>query len=208
MRPIQKAVVCGILAVVLEKPTGAQVSISTNESGKSRTYLLGSISMGADLPIVETSMFKCTPVLPLKKGDEIAAMTSVDGAWSVTSKPLQVGSKTVEYPVMATLKCSHGVHSVFLALMSLKSEIKAGQKTIADGYQIEAKRAVRVGDSISVLVIPQSPLFGIVAIEDTKESSKKGEAEPIFIAQKAEANPEDKAVLIEAWRLVREHVQN
>jgi hypothetical protein len=61
----------------------AQINISKDKSGKTRTFLAGQLSVARDITSVENKSFVCTVLVPLKKDDTIAAMTSEDQAWSI-----------------------------------------------------------------------------------------------------------------------------
>jgi hypothetical protein len=178
------------------------VSISTDKSGKTRTFLAGAISIRGDISALETKSFTCTPVYPLKKGDKVAAMVSDDQAWSPDTHLLQVGTNQVAYPIFAMVKSADGFHSVFPAILKAKTDIKAGETLRSDGYQIEAKRAVKAGDSIPVLFVGDS----LLSVEAATGAKNKGEAEPWFAAYKDDTKASDRAALVEAWRLENEHV--
>jgi hypothetical protein len=178
------------------------VSISTDKSGKTRTFLAGEISIRGDTSTIETKSFTCTPVYPLKKGDKVAAIISDDQAWSADSHSLLVGTNQVPYPILAMVKSADGFHSVFPAILKTKTDIKAGEMLRSDGYQIEAKRGVKAGESIPVLFIGDS-LLSVEAAEGTKN---KSEAKPWFTAYKDDTKASDRAALVEAWRLENEHV--
>ena len=169
------------------------ISMSSDSSGKTRTFLGGTISISGDIQTIETNSFTCTPVQPFKKGDKVAAMVSDDQAWSVDKMPLQVGTSQVQYPILAMVKCSGDFHIIFPAVLKAKIDIKAGGALKADGYQIEAKRAVKAGESISVLLIDDSLL-----------SVEASDAKPWFTAYKDDTKPSDRAALVEAWKVENE----
>ncbi len=178
------------------------VSISTDKSGKTRTFLAGAISIRGDISAIETKSFTYTPVYPLKKGDRVAAMVSDDQAWSADTHPLQVGTNQVAYPIFAMVKSADGFHSVFPAILKTKTDIKAGEMLRSDGYQIESKRAVRAGASIPVLCIGNS----LLSVETTEGAKDKSTAKPWLTAYKDDTTASDRAALVEAWRLENEHV--
>jgi hypothetical protein len=204
--PIPRLGVVTLVALAWSSGTFCQgipsVSISTDKSGKTTTFLAGEISIGGDIAAIETKSFTCTPVQPLKKGAKVAAMLSDDQAWSADTHTLQIGTNQVAYPILAMVKSSDGFHSLFPAVLKAKTDIKAGETLRSDGYQIEAKRAVKAGDSIPVLFIGDS----LLSVEAATGAKNKGEAEPWFAAYKDDTKASDHAALVEAWRLENEHV--
>jgi hypothetical protein len=195
-----------LVAMAWSRPAFCQgipsISMSTDKNGKTRTFLAGAISIRDDLSAIETKSFTCTPVYPLKKGDKVAAMISDDQAWSADTHSLLVGTNQVAYPILAMVKFADGFHSVFPAILKTKTDIKAGETLRSDGYQIEAKRAVKAGESIPVLFIGDS-LLSVEAVEGTKN---KSETKPWFTAYKDDTKASDRSALVGVWGLVNEHV--
>ena len=172
-------------------------------SGKSRTFLAGEITMSADLPTTDTPSFTSTPINPLKKGDQVAAMTSEDQAWSVAKLKMQVGKTEVAYPVLAIIKCADDdFRTLFPATFKAKKEIKAGETLHADGYSIESSRAIKAGDSIPVTFASNSYL----SLEASEGNKDQKSAKPWLIVFKEDMKPETRSLAIEAWRIVTEHV--
>jgi hypothetical protein len=181
----------------------AQISINSDASGKSRTFMVGEITMRADLPTTNTASFTSTPVHPLKKGDKVAAMTAQDQAWSVDRHPLQVGRVDIAYPVLATVKCSDGnFRTLYPAILKAKKDIRAGETLHADGYSIESSHAIMAGDSIPIIVVSSSYL----SLEASEGSKVQSQAKPWLTVFKEDMKPEERSSAIEAWRIEAEHV--
>jgi hypothetical protein len=197
---------CVALAVSATAVTYAQpaISISTEKSGKARSFVAGEISVSGDIPAIETKSFTCTPVRKFKKGDKVATMTSADGdqAWSVEEHSFRVGTNQVAYPILALVKCSDGAHGLFPSVLKINTDIRVGETLKSDGYQIEAMRAVKAGESISVLRSGES----LLSVETADAGKDRSEAKPWFTAFKDDVKASARAALVEAWRTVNEHV--
>jgi len=177
---------------------------ASDKSGKSRTFIAGKISIQRDLSKIENKAFIATLAQPLKENEELAAMTSADQAWSISKHTMQVGERQIDYPILAMVKCSDGMHTLFPAVLTFKIDIKAGETVHVDGFQIESKRAVKAGKSISVILVG---LSSMISIETTQESANAGAtANPWFTAHKDDLELSGRNAAIEAWQLVTEYV--
>jgi hypothetical protein len=121
-----------------------------------KTFLAGEVSIGGDISTIETILFTCNPVQSLKKGDKVLAMVSDDQAWSADKRIMQVGANKIAYPILAMVKSGQSFVVIFPGLLKAKTDIKVGETVRSDGYQVETKRAVNAGDSISVLFVGES----------------------------------------------------
>jgi hypothetical protein len=206
-----------VVAVVL-----AWSSLAYAQSGKSRSFLGGQLSVDFDFQAFENNSFTYTPVQALKKGDAVAAMVSEDQAWSVDTagdrqrrqdeKGYSTKGRTssrdltamlAECPVVAMVKTSDGnFHSLYPAILKAKTDIKAGNVVHSDGYQIQAERSVKAGESISVLVLGDA----ILSIEAAPSPSVVAHSKPWFTAFKDDMKPNDHASAIEAWRTEKQHI--
>lgn len=181
--------------------TSVQNSQPSTTFRNGRTILPGEISIGAAIPAIETKSFICTPFQPFKKGDKLPATFELDRqgqqtSWSVSKHPLQIGADQVVYPVIVI-----GLgHTLLTAVVKAKTDINAGETLRSDGYQIETKRAVRAGDSISVLFIIGNMNISLLSIESDSDGR------PWFRAFMDDMKPDARTSAIEAWRMVRQHV--
>jgi hypothetical protein len=173
------------------------ISMSRGPDGKMRTFLAGELSIGGDISPVDNKTFTCATVQPLKKGDKIAARTSDDQAWSADKFSFKIGDNTVAYPVMAMVKCSDGNFQVlFAAKTTIKVDMKAGEVIHSEGFSIEAKRAIKAGETIPTILIGDSP----ISIEaDSQAQDSKAKPKPFLTIFKDDAKKEDRALALEAW---------
>ena len=127
------------------------------------------------------------------KGERLAAYTSESGGRSVDTMPVVDGKNEVLYPVLASLKCSDGVfRTVLPAELKAKVNIKAGHIVHLGGYLIEAKRLIKVGDSIPVFVVAGTSVLSV----ETGDGGK-----PWFTAFKEDSKPKiNRAAVLKAWR--------
>lgn len=178
------------------------ISIKKDDSGQSKVFLAGQISTKADIQAFETKVFTCTPVQPFKRGDKVAATVSDDQAWSIDEQPLQFGMTKIQYPVMAMIKCVDEFHCLCPAIIKMKTDIKAEETLNSDGYQITAARAVKAGDSVSVLFSGDS----LLSVEGAGGAKSKSETKPWFTVYKDGATQSDRSATVEAWRLENDHL--
>jgi hypothetical protein len=177
------------------------ISMSRGPDGKMRTFLAGQVSIGADITPVDNKTFTCSTVQPLKKGDNIAAKTSDDQAWSADKYSFKIGDNTVNYPIMAMVKCSDGNFQVlFAATTTIKVDIKAGEVIHSEDFEIEAKRAVKAGEIIPTILVGNSPI-SIEAGPQAKDSSDK--PKPFLTIFKDDVKKEDRALALEAWEVCK-----
>jgi hypothetical protein len=112
--------------------------------------------------------------------------------------------RQIEYPIWAMVKCSDGWHTLFPAVMTFKMDIRADQVVHVDGFQIESRRAVKAGESISVILVDLSSVISIEAIQQSA-TAKATTTNPWFIAHKDDLEPSGRNAAIEAWRAVIEY---
>lgn len=183
----------------------AQPLISISSNGK--VSLAGQISVPKDVGDAfqkdDNEIFTYTPAQPLKGGDVIAATVSDDQSWSVRTKP--IGTKKVQYPVIAMVRASDGIFYILTpGVLKLKVDIKAGEALHSNDYDIETKRSLKAGDSIPVLHCGNRSLISVEAAEGIKKGVK---AEPWFTAFLKE-NSGTRNATIEAWRIEMDHVKH
>jgi len=118
--------------------------------------------------------------------------------------PLLIGTNNVKYPIWGLVKCSDGnFKSIFPVVLKVNVDIKAGDVIHSDGYEIEVKRSVKAGDSISAVRVGPTSVLSAEADEGAKKSS---EAKPWFTAFKEDTTANDRSTTIEAWRIEKDHV--
>jgi len=176
------------------------ISMSTDSTGKSRTFLAGELTISQDITAVlhafDNPIFTCTLVNPIKKGDVVAAMVSDDQAWSIDKT--QMG-----YPILGMMKSSDGeFHSAFPAVLKVKIAVKPGTVLHSGKYNIEATQSIKAGASIPVFLVDNA-LLSINASRGIRNGSK---AQPFFMVFASNAKPDEQRAVIEAWRIEKNHV--
>jgi len=184
----------------------AQNSQPSTTVGGGHAFLAGEISVGGDISVIETKLFTCTPVQLFKKGDKIPAMLEIEQTgnkeWSISNHPLQIGTSQVAYPIAAIVTTSDGVgYALFPAVLKAKTDIEAGKMLHSDGYQIETRRAVKAGDSISVFFIIGSGAYSLLSIETA------GDGKPWFSAFTDDMKLNARTSALETWQITRAHAR-
>jgi hypothetical protein len=196
------AVVC-VGGLVSTSALNSQPSVMI-QNGK--TFMAGEMTVGADIPPIETQAFTCTTIQPIKKGDKVAGYFEVGQAgqnklWSVATHAFEVGANQVAYPIMAIVPSSDGAgHSLIAAILQAKTGIAAGSSLRADGYQIETERAVAAGESIPALYVIGQNTIALLSI------AASGERKSVFAAFADGMGSGVRASFIETWQLENDHV--
>ncbi|MGD0629992.1 MAG: hypothetical protein ABR987_11585 [Terracidiphilus sp.] len=135
----------------------AQVSVSRNGGGESVAWIAGDMSTNtAEAGLfadVENKTFGCSLLPPvmrylqnLKEGDRLAGMVSERGAIS--------SGREGGWPIKAIIKIDKDHFVVIMpGTLTMKVSVNAGEVLHTDDYDIKSTRAVKAGDSISVLYI-------------------------------------------------------
>jgi hypothetical protein len=214
-----KPVVAALLLSMVGAVSGAyaqtpSISISQDASGKSRTFLASQLTISKGLAdmfaTVDINLFTCKLVQPFKEGDTIAAMAAQDQAWSVTTVPLSVGTKHFQYPIMAEVKGSDGsMRGLSPAMLTLKTDIKAGDVLHSNDFDIETKRSFKAGDSIPVLYIQGGSGMWLLSVEAADAAAPMTESKPLFtaISISKDVTPDNRRATIEAWKTVNDHAK-
>jgi hypothetical protein len=192
------------IIIVTVSATHAQqpsISISSDSTGKSRTFLAGNIQISQDvaaaLHAFDGSIFTCTLVHPLVKGQIIAAIVSEDQGWSIEKTPSG-------YPIQGMVKSSNGeFHSLFPAILKAKIDIKPGAVLHSGNYNIETNQFVKAGDSIPVFLVGKRAILSIKAAEGAGNGSK---IQPLLMVFASDAKPDERRAAVEAWQIEKKHV--
>lgn len=187
----------------IERPA---ISISAGADGKYRTFLAGQVDVKSDLDAgAEYNWFGYKAAHPLKKGDKIATQMSEDQIWSMERHSMQVGMKQAEYPIIAEVKGADGkFRSLLPAILKVKSDISPGSVIQADGFELETKRLLKAGDSISMLLVGNA----LLSIEAAEGSNQTDGARPFFTVFKTGTQPDERVLAMESWRIVTEHANH
>ena len=150
----------------------AQISIAVNPDGTTTASLAGQMSVPKGLAsmfaTIDNKTFTCSLVSPVKgwvqnrakDGDVLAAMVSSGRAISM--------DREAGYPIMAMINGSDGDHRILMpGVLKFKIDIKPGAPLHADGYDIEAKRAIKAGDELPVLYINGPVILSVEALQET-----------------------------------------
>lgn len=208
MSIVKKAVRLLVAAMVISGGgfAEAQISISKDKSGKTRTFLAGQLSVGHDIASVENKSFVCTVLKSLKKGDTIAAMTSEDQAWSIQKESMEVGKQKESFSVMAMAKGKDGAfHAFFPAWIEFKLDVAAGKTIHTNGFQIQATRSIKAGNRIPVILVDMSSMLSIEPVEEVKDSNTT--LLPWLIVHEEDLNADKRSALIDIWRTATEHIR-
>ena len=176
----------------------------TDTAIPARTFVDGEIPVSVEGELaLKTRLFVCTPVVPLKDGQKVAAKISEDQAWSNETHDMQVGAKQIAYPILAMVKGSDSAFQViFPAIATIKTDIKAGAVVRSDNYQVEASRLIHAGEHISVLVVGESVLSLEQAQGMTGENVK-----PTLTCFLDASRASDRKTAIEVWRVELNYVK-
>jgi hypothetical protein len=126
-----------------------------------------------------------------KDGKQVlAAMVSSGRAVSIDTED--------GYPIMAVIEGSDGDDRILMpAVLTFKVDLKAGAVLHSDGYDIETKRAIKVGDSIPTLYISGPAIISVGATEETV-------ANPLVSV--FHAGSKNRSATIGVWRIGRTYV--
>jgi hypothetical protein len=192
---------CSFCACALTDSRAQSISIQGRVDAHGKvvyeSYLAGQLSVSRDFSAVQSLAFSWTAVRPLKKGDVLPARISADEAWSVETAQLSDapfdGKDDLPFPVLAQLE--H--RSVSPAVLKMKIAIKPGVAVHLGGYEIFASKPVSPGDIIPIVCVGNDSLLAVWADPDVT---------PWFRAFKEFVKPEDRAFDIEAWLVLKNHV--
>jgi hypothetical protein len=110
---------------------------------------------------------------------------------------VEVDGRRADVPTIAILPYSDGSSQiVFPAVLKVKIDMKAGEVIHSDGYEIQAKREVKAGDTIAVFRVGGT---SIVSIAKDAPNAKPGETGPWFTAVKEATKKDDRSIAIDAW---------
>jgi hypothetical protein len=204
---------------VAGSPANSQ-SVQKIANSDGRTVIDSEITLGADFPPITSKLFTSTPVLPLKKGTvlpakAVIAALGMNQMWSVSQHGFAIGAATLKYPVTGLVRCSNFPNTgsfarVIASTTVIKVDLKTGGGLHSDGYWIEAKRAIKAGETIPTLRIVIGRNSYIVSIEEAPPATNKdaaGNPLPGLTIVREHGPPGDRDVALEAWRIANQSVR-
>ena len=193
-----------IVCIALFLSCYSLASAQTNATTPGRTFVDGEIPVSGEGELaLETTLFVCKPVVPLKDGQKVAAKVSEDQAWSNETHNMQVGANQIAYPILATVKGSDGAFQVILpATLKTKTDIKTGAVLHSDNYQVEASRLIHAGENISALIVGES----VLSLEQAQGTNGEN-AKPALTVFPDASQAGDRTLAIEVWRVELSHVK-
>ena len=182
------------------------------------TLIDSDIRLVVDYPPIASKAFATTPVQPLHKGTVLPAKgilgpLGLTQMWSLRSHAFTVGSQTLTYPVVGSVRCSNfsdtgSFTRVIASTTQIKVALKAGEALHSGGYLIEASQAIRAGETIPTLLVTFSGKTFILSLEDAPQSQKKDLApQPRWSIVSERASAADRAIALEAWRTANQSAQ-
>ena len=180
-----------------------------------RTFLAAKLTISADYPPISKTAFISTPVLPIKKGTILPARGVVEAAgenqgWSISEHDFVIGARTVKYPVFGVVNfASIGNFTVIASTTVIKVGLKAGEVLHSDGYLIEAKRAIKAGETIPTVCMEGKGGYSIISIDavpQAKDKDAHAKPQPCLTLIDERVKLSDRTNVLEAWRLSNESV--
>jgi hypothetical protein len=165
----------------------------------------GDISVDGDILPVDLPTFTCTPVAIFKDGDKVPALISDNEAWSVATKPIQFGTKSVSFPILATIRNGTGETEVLVpAVLRIKAQVNQGAPLHAGGLQVTTTRTLKVGEVLSVLVVGDS----VLSLDVGPMPQNPADLKPSFTIFPDDCPAAEQLSHIAAWAKELKHVKN
>ena len=188
----------------------AQISISNG-----RAYVAGQITIPEGISDVihdiDNNAFTCNQVRPLKDGEIVASTNSTNQLISTSTVPLRIGTGHVQYPILAWIIIPKGGDRFLSpATLKFKIAIKAGTVLHTEGplaFDVRTERTIKVGDSISVILISFTAGPAILSAEAGEGTTTSSVPQPWFTAFPSNLKPDDRRSTIEAWRIEKDYVR-
>jgi hypothetical protein len=178
-----------------------------------RTFVAAKITIASDITPLNTEIFSWTPLLPLKRGNILAARGVIEGGqenqiWSVKEHSFTVGTTSVNYPVFGIMTFqSTGNTTVIPSIITIKQKINAGENLHANGNLISTDRPLEMGMVIPTLVIINGDEYIMSIKASTQQKSGAGEAVPFLIIGHEAGVSDNRAETLEAWRKTNESMK-
>lgn len=208
-------VVAGIAHAAFAIAQTPAISVSTDSSGKARTFLAGHVNVSPGMSglfsDIDNDLFSCKAIKPIKDGDVIPGMGSSDQFWSTDTVTVSVGGKAINYPRWAMVQTAGGLVAFLPAVITFKIAVRPGQSvstkaSVDDPYtfNIRSDRPIKAGDRITVLYLNGPTILSPAAAETANVRDRHPWLE-IFVNQEDTSKRQTK---LDAWRAAREHLRN
>jgi len=179
------------------------------------TLIDSDIRLAVDYPPIATKVFTSTPVLPLHRRTVLPAKgvfgpLGLIQMWSLRLHPFTLGGRTVNYPVIGSVRCSNfSATGSFVRIIASTTSIKANLKTTellhSGRYLIEARQPIRAGETIPTLLVAFGGQTFLLSLEDAPSSQEKDLApQPRLSIASERATPADRDIALEAWRIANQ----
>jgi len=114
----------------------------------------------------------------------------------------------VAWIVLTELACAQGQSTTARVDGQTTSTKPAVAEAHYDGFVIRAKRSVKAGDAIPVLVVsgPSGGAMSVLSVEVAEGATEPSKAEPWFSAFPESTTMQDRAAAVEAWRIEKGYV--
>ena len=179
--------------------------LSAQAAGAPPAPSQGDISVDGDISPIDMPAFTCTPVAIFKHGDKVPALISDNEAWSVTTKPLLLGTKSVSFPFLATIKNGAGETEVLVpAILKIKTQINPGAPLHTNGLQVTTTRTLKAGELLPVLAVGDS----VMSLEASSNPQNPADLKPSFTIFPDDCPAAEQASHIAAWAMELKHVKN
>ena len=183
-----------------------QAEAAFQSRNREEAFLAGQLSISFDISDRVIGPFTSAPVERFKSGDTFAAMMSSNEAWSEDTRFLPIGPVSrnlARCSILAMVRCSDGVHTVFPVVLTPTAAVEAGKMVHSGGYRIEARGAVKAGDRILATDIGDAVL-SIATVEEAASAATAASNERPWVAVfKDDMKPSRRVSAIEAWLIVK-----
>jgi len=169
----------------------------------SSVSMAGQMTISDDVTGSSDANFDCKPLVPLKKGDKLAAsgssaMDRVSECKDSAPIPEGPGSDRLpNFSILAMYSVGNGQsESVIPAATTLKTAVKAGQVIKSGSYVLEALHDFKAGDRFCSLMVGSS----VFSFEGIDQGTSGAGTRPCFAAFLLSESGDARVAEVEAWR--------
>jgi hypothetical protein len=173
-----------------------------------------SITIGGSPPTVSTEAFSTTVVVPLQKGQTLAANfvlgEGCTSTWTVRAYAFGSGDRAVKYPVLGIVNCTKAAtdgFGVFASSTIIKNALQTSEAQHSGGYLMQTKRPFGVGESVPTLLFMRNKFYSIISIQPSQEQKGEAATEPWLTIFDERQEPNDQRLVLDTWRKSNETVE-